>query len=45
MNIEFANFSTMFEQFADHESICNRYDMPPRVGGPSMVPLLQLYIH
>ena len=27
MNIEFANLSTMFEQFTDHESIRNRYDM------------------
>ena len=30
VNIEFANFATMSEQFADHESIRNRYDMPPK---------------
>ena len=28
VNIELANLSTMSEQFANHESIRNRYDMP-----------------
>ena len=28
VNIEFVNFSIMSEQFVDHESLHNRYDMP-----------------